>query len=95
VHILTGALGLLAYAAGEVRSRQFCIFVSAAYGLVTVLGFAGVDAVTDSMNINTADNWLHAFITGVALWGALSSSVPAAKIHRRRDFDDNDFRRAA
>ena len=48
--------------AGEAPSRTFAIVFGLVYGLVAILGFAGVQTVIDLLHLNDPDNWLHAGI---------------------------------
>jgi len=62
VHLLSGLAALACgFAGGKAArySRLFCLVFGGVYGLVALLGFAGVQAVADLLHLNVADNWLH------------------------------------
>jgi hypothetical protein len=71
VHLLSGLTALACGFAGEAASRSFSIVFGIVYGLVAILGFAGVQAVVDLLHLNMADNWLHAGISLVFLVAGL------------------------
>jgi hypothetical protein len=84
VHLLSG-LAALAAGFGSVRAaRAFCLIFGAVYGLVGVLGFAGVAPVVDLLHLNTADNWLHVFIAVVFLAAGLLREPAGAPVVRAR-----------
>jgi hypothetical protein len=82
VHLLSGIAALACGLAGERPARAFCLAFAAVYGLVTVLGFLGVDFVVRLLNLNDADNWLHLIITAAFLAGAF---IPRNAADARRD----------
>jgi hypothetical protein len=61
VHILTGALGLLAFSAGAYAARQYALAVGAVYIVVAVWGFIIGDgeSILSIIPVNTEDNVLH------------------------------------
>ena len=71
VHILTGALGLLAFSAGVYASRQYALVLGAVYLVVAVWGFIIGDgaSILSIVPVNTEDNVLHLLI-GLAGLGA-------------------------
>ncbi len=71
VHLVSGALALVCGFAGERPARVFSIAFGAVYGLVALLGFAGVAWVIELLHLNAADNWLHLGISVVFLAAGL------------------------
>lgn len=84
VHLLSGIVAIACAFAGEHASRLFAWIFGVVYGLVAVLGFAGVTAVEDLLHLNPADNWLHAAITLVFLSAAAASQTIASPNHHQR-----------
>jgi hypothetical protein len=78
VHILTGALGLLAFSAGAYAARQYALAVGAVYIVVAVWGFIIGDgeSILSIIPVNTEDNVLHLLI-GVAGVAAGLATVQA------------------
>ena len=71
VHMISGVVALACGFAGYKPARTFCLVFGAVYGLVAVLGFAGVPQVIELLHLNTADNWLHAGLAAVFLLAGL------------------------
>jgi Domain of unknown function (DUF4383) len=71
VHILTGGLGLAAFAAGAYAARQYALGLGAVYILVAIVGFiyGDGDAILGFIPVNTEDNVLH-LLLGLAGLGA-------------------------
>lgn len=68
VHLLSGALALVAASAGVGASRTWFRVFGLAYGLVAILGFLGGDKpVLGFISNNLADTWLHVTIALTAL----------------------------
>jgi hypothetical protein len=69
VHIATGLLGLLAFAAGADRARAYALVFGGIYIVVALWGFiiGDGDSILGILPINTEDSVLHALIgvTGV------------------------------
>ena len=67
VHLLSGLI-LLAAGFSDNRSAAIalCVF-GVIYGLVTIMGFAGVPWVVNMLNLNHADHWLHLLLTAAFL----------------------------
>src|SRR5687767_4474737 len=61
VHIATGALGLLAFAAGAYAARAYAFGLGAVYIVVAIWGFAvgDGDSILSIIPVNTEDNVLH------------------------------------
>lgn len=68
VHILSGALALLAAVVSERYAKGYCLAFGIVYGLVTIGGFLNVAAVVQLLNLNVADNVLHLAISAACLW---------------------------
>jgi Domain of unknown function (DUF4383) len=85
VHILTGALGLLAYAAGAYASRQYALGLGAVYIVVAIWGFivGDGDSILSIIPVNTEDNVLH-LVIGVAGIAAGATSAGEAAPGRGR-----------
>lgn len=85
VHILTGAVGLAAFAAGAYASRLYALGFGAIYIVVAIWGFIVGDggAILSIIPVNTEDNVLHVVIgvVGIAA-GAASPSEVAPRAER-------------
>jgi hypothetical protein len=79
VHIATGALGLLAFAAGANAARAYALGLGAVYIAVAVWGFivGDGDSILSIVPVNTEDNVLHLLI-GFAGLGAGATTSAAA-----------------
>lgn len=73
VHILSGALALLAGLAGEKYAKTYCLAFGAVYGLVTIAGFLHVTQAVQLLNLNQADNFLHLGISVACLGVGVTS----------------------
>src|SRR5919197_128448 len=71
VHILTGALGLLAFSAGVYAARQYALALGVVYVIIAIWGFivGDGDQILSIIPVNTEDNVLHLLI-GIAGIGA-------------------------
>jgi hypothetical protein len=71
VHILTGVLGLLAFAAGAYAARTYAMALGILYLAVAAWGFmvGDGDSILSIIPVNTEDNVLH-LLLGVAGVGA-------------------------
>src|SRR5215218_1878976 len=71
VHILTGALGLLAFSAGLYAARQYALALGVVYLVVAAWGFiiGDGDSILSIIPVNTEDNVLH-LLLGIAGVGA-------------------------
>jgi len=78
VHIASGALGLVAFAAGAYASRAYALGLGAVYIVVAIWGFAvgDGDSILSIVPVNTEDNVLHALI-GIAGLAAGAAATPA------------------
>jgi len=75
VHLLSGALALVAGFAGARYAAFYCLVFGSVYGLVAVLGFFNVAYAVDLLNLNMADNFLHLGISVACLLvGGMSKS---------------------
>jgi hypothetical protein len=76
VHILTGALGLVAFAVGANAARQCALALGAIYLVIAIWGFITGDGDTmlGIFPVNTEDNLLH-LLLGL---GGLAASLAAA-----------------
>lgn len=83
VHIASGAVGLLAFAAGPAASRTYALAFGAVYLVVTIWGFiiGGGESILGIIPVNTEDNVLHLILALVGL-GAYAASDPAAADRR-------------
>jgi hypothetical protein len=79
VHIVTGALGLLAFAAGAYAARQYAIGLGVVYIVVAVWGFiiGDGDSILSIIPVNTEDNVLHTLLGILGIAAGLAS--PAAR----------------
>jgi hypothetical protein len=76
VHILTGALGLLAFSAGVYASRQYALALGAIYIVVAIWGFiiGSGDQILGIIPVNTEDNVLHVLIGLAGLAAGLATA---------------------
>jgi hypothetical protein len=76
VHIVTGALGLLAFAAGAYAARQYALVLGAVYIVVAIWGFivGDGDSILSIIPVNTEDNVLHLLL---GLGGIAAGLLPA------------------
>lgn len=68
VHIVTGLAGLVAAGVSDKVAKAYLVGFGAVYGLVALLGFLDTNLL-GLMEVNMADNWLHAVLT-IGLLGA-------------------------
>lgn len=63
IHILSGVVALaVAFMANGAYARWYALVFGIVYGLVTVIGFIQGTTVLGLINVNLADNLLHALI---------------------------------
>ena len=85
VHILTGALGLIALSYGYAAQRAYALYLGIIYIVVAFLGFIDFgsgdfdDTILKVIPVNTEDNFLHLLI-GIAAIGA-GLATPAREGH--------------
>ena len=83
VHIATGLLGLLAFAAGAYAARAYALGLGAVYIVVAIWGFivGDGDSILSIIPVNTEDNVLHLVIglAGLAA-GAASSTAETPRV---------------
>jgi len=79
VHIATGALGLLAFAAGARVSRTYALAIGAVYIVVAAWGFiiGSGESILGFIPINTEDSILHLALGILGLGAGLASSEAA------------------
>jgi hypothetical protein len=75
VHILTGALGLLAFSAGAYASRQYAFGLGAVYIVVAIWGFiiGDGDSILSIIPVNTEDNILHTLLGVLGILAGMAS----------------------
>jgi hypothetical protein len=80
IHVLSGALGLLAFASGPRASRTYALAFGVVYVVVSIWGFilGSHESILGFIPINTEDNVLH-LILGVLGLGAFAASEPRAE----------------
>src|SRR5215212_3747886 len=80
VHILTGALGLLAFSAGVYAARQYSLALGVVYLVVAAWGFivGDGDQILGIIPVNTEDNVLH-LLLGLAGLGAGLATAEAGR----------------
>jgi hypothetical protein len=80
VHILTGVLGLLAFAAGAYAARTYAMAIGVVYLVVAAWGFmvGDGDSILSIIPVNTEDNILH-LLLGVAGVGAALATPAEAR----------------
>ena len=83
VHILTGALGLLAFSAGVYAARQYALGLGVVYLIVAIWGFivGDGDQILSIIPVNTEDNILHLLLGLIGIGAGLASPAaqPAAR----------------
>ena len=84
VHLATGALGLLAFAAGAYAARAYAFGLGAVYIVVAIWGFivGDGDSILSIVPVNTEDNVLHLLIGVAGL--AAGAATPAPEIGAER-----------
>jgi hypothetical protein len=84
VHILSGVLGLAAFAAGARASRTYALVFGVVYIVVSIYGFiiGSHESILGFIPVNTEDNILH-LILGVLGVGAYAASDPEAETRTR------------
>jgi hypothetical protein len=77
VHILTGALGLVAFGAGAYAARRYALAVGAFYVVVAVWGFivGSGDSILSIIPVNTEDDVLHLLIGVAGLAAGLATAA--------------------
>ena len=77
VHILTGALGLLAYGAGAYAARTYALAMGIVYLVVAAWGFivGSGDSILSIIPVNTEDNVLHLLIGLAGLGAGLATAA--------------------
>ena len=78
VHLLSGALAIGTALAGVRAAKVFLLLFGVVYGAVALCGFANVQAVVRMLNLNMADNWLHAVIAVGCLWAGAGTKIQPA-----------------
>jgi Domain of unknown function (DUF4383) len=80
LHILTGAVGLLAFSAGVYAARQYALALGVVYLVVAVWGFivGDGDQILGIIPVNTGDNVLH-LLLGLAGLGAGLATAEAGR----------------
>jgi hypothetical protein len=73
VHLASGAL-LLAASPKRAAARTVALVFGVVYLLVTIIGFIQGDNVLGIIPVNSADNFLHVAISGLAIAAGLLSS---------------------
>jgi hypothetical protein len=85
VHILTGALGLIAFVAGAYAARGYAFALGAVYIVVAVWGFivGDGDSIATIIPVNTEDNVLHLLIGVAGLAAGAATPTAAVEAERR------------
>jgi hypothetical protein len=75
VHIATGVLGLVAFAAGVAASRLYAVALGLVYAIVAIWGFALGDgeSILSIVPVNTEDSVLHALLGAAGLGAGLAT----------------------
>jgi hypothetical protein len=84
VHILSGVLGLAAFAAGPRASRTYALAFGVVYLVVAIWGFiiGSHESILGFLPVNTEDSVLH-LILGLLGLGAYAASDPEAEAQTR------------
>ena len=79
VHIVTGVLGLAAFAAGAYAARAYALVLGVVYLAVAIWGFVigSPDSILSVVPINTEDSVLHLALGVLGLLAGLASSAPS------------------
>jgi len=85
VHIATGALGLLAFAAGAYAARTYAFGLGVVYLAVAVWGFivGDGDSILSIVPVNTEDNFLHLALGLLGLAAGAASPAIAGPAQTR------------
>jgi hypothetical protein len=85
IHILSGVLGLLAFASGPRASRTYALAFGIIYIIVAIWGLiiGNHESILGFIPVNTEDNILHV-ILGVLGLGAYFASTPEREAPRAR-----------
>jgi len=80
IHILSGVIGLLAFASSPAASRTYALVFGVVYIVVAIWGFiiGSHESILGFVPINTEDNILH-LILGVLGIGAYAASEPGVE----------------
>lgn len=75
VHVITGALGLLAFAAGARAARTYALAFGAIYIVIAIWGFVigSGESILGFIPINTEDNILHVVLGVLGIGAGLAS----------------------
>lgn len=73
VHLLTGALALVAALAGNRMAKFACLALAVIYGTLAGAGFTNVTAVTEPLHMNDANHVLYAAIAAVSVLVGIAS----------------------
>ena len=79
IHILTGALGLVALSYGYAAQRAYALYLGILYIVVAVLGFIDFgsgdfdDTILKVIPVNTEDNFLHLIFGVLGIGAALAT----------------------
>jgi hypothetical protein len=82
VHIATGAVGLLAFAAGNRASRTYALVFGAVYLVVAIWGFiiGSGDSILGFIPVNTEDNVLHTALGILGVGAGLASGAEVSGV---------------
>lgn len=75
VHILTGAVGVLAFLSGPSAARMYALVFGAVYIVVAIWGFiiGGGESILGFIPVNDEDNVLHAVLGVLGIGAGLAS----------------------
>lgn len=79
VHVMTGALAILASRSSEDATRTYFKVFGVVYALVTVLGFTTGTGLFGLLPTNAADNFLHLVLAALFLYYGFTGKKGAAK----------------
>lgn len=86
VHLLSGVLGLLAFASGPRAARTYALAFGAVYVVVAIWGFiiGGGESILGIVPVNDEDNVLHAVLGVLGIGAGLASPEEEARPAARR-----------
>ena len=73
VHLTSGILALIAFRSGHSHMRSYMIACGLLYTVFAVFGFLGVRLIVQTLDVNTAGNYVHFLAASASLFAAINS----------------------